>query len=156
MTPRVPGAMERSRKAVIAAVLVAGVAAFGYTQYASASQIQVSIARSDLVAEEAGLSTYEITLEFDNPSLLALAAGQTTFDILSGGEAVGSGQLEPFTLPPLGKARADGTFETSGDGGSRDVSISGATEYDMLFASVSVPFVHHPTEEQAREFIHRG
>lgn len=148
--------MERSRKAVLAAVIVAGVAVFGYTQYASASQIQVGVASSDLLGEDGETYTYDIVLRFENPSLLVLAAGQTEFDIFADGQAVGSGHLEPFTLPPLGSAHASGTYETSGSDESADVRISGTTKYDLLFASVDVPFVHHPTKEQAREFIHQG
>ncbi|MDA7940443.1 MAG: hypothetical protein MPI95_07095 [Nitrosopumilus sp.] len=138
--------MERRGKVLVAVLVAASVAVFGYTQYASASQIRVGVAESE---------DGRITLEFENPSLLPLAAGSTEFMVISGGEAVGSGRLDPFMLPPLGGARADGTYEQSGEA-SGDVVITGTTEYDVLFASLRIPFVHHATEEQASEFIRGG
>ncbi|RNJ77950.1 MAG: hypothetical protein EB829_05835 [Nitrosopumilus sp. H8] len=149
--------MERSRKVGLVALFVAGMVAFGYTQYASATQIQVNIAQSELLDEYGERSRYDIVLEFENPSLLLLTAGQTKFEIIADGRTVGNGHLEPFTLPPLGSVHASGTFETDSDSGeSRNVKISGTTEYDILFATIKVPFVHQPTEEQAREFIHQN
>ncbi|RNJ74626.1 MAG: hypothetical protein D9C04_04750 [Nitrosopumilus sp. B06] len=149
--------MERSRKVGLIVLFVAGMAVFGYTQYASASQIQVNIAQSELLGEDGDRSRYDVILEFENPSLLLLTAGQTKFEIMADGQKIGSGQLEPFTLPPLGSAHATGTFETDSDTDkSQNIKISGTTEYDILVATIKIPFVHQPTEEQAREFIHQG
>ena len=33
--------------------------------------------------------------------------------------------------------------------------ITGTTKYDVFFTSIDIPFVYHPTEEQAIEFIHQ-
>ena len=131
---------------------------FGYSQYASASQIGVSITQSELLNENEKGSNYNIELQFENPSLLILTAGDTEFFIITNNEMVGTGQLEPFTLQPLGSSNVKGTFHTDSnvDGESQSVKISGVTKYDVFFTSIDVPFVYYPTEEQAREFIHQN
>jgi len=90
--------------------------------------------------------------------LLILTAGDTEFFIIANNEMVGTGQLEPFTLQPLGSSYVKGTFHTDSniDGESQSVKISGVTKYDVFFTSIDVPFVYYPTEEQAREFIHQN
>ena len=152
--------MEPSRKAGIIALVAIGVAIFGYAQYASASHISVNMAHNELLSTDGGGSDYYIELEFENPSLLVLTAGQTEFVIESDGRAVGQGVLEPFTLTPLDETIVSGTYHTpSGDGGSGDaatIRISGSTEYDVLFASIGIPFEYYPTDEQARDFIHQS
>ncbi len=150
--------MERSRKVVVF-LLVLGLAGFGYSQYASASQIGVEITRSELVGEDGAQSDYNIQLQLENPSLLYLSAGQTEFAITADGENIGHGRLVPFTLPPLSSSHAEGTFETfrqlEDSADTPTVKISGVTQYDLAVTTVDVPFVFYPSEEQAREFIHR-
>ena len=75
-----------------------------------------------------------------------------------GDATVGKGKLEPFTLQPLGSTYVSGTFRSEGAAGdvTQPVKIAGVTKYDMLLASIEVPFVYHPTAEQAMEFIHQG
>ena len=70
--------MEKSRKAIII-MFVLGMSAFGYSQYAAASQIGVEITESDLVEKTDLGSSYNVELKFDNPSLLILTAGETDF-----------------------------------------------------------------------------
>jgi len=151
--------MERSRKALVV-LLVLGIAGFGYSQYASASQIGVEITGSELIGESGSQSNYSIQLQFENPSLLYLSAGETEFAITADGENVGYGKLLPFTLPAMSSSSAEGTFETlkrfERSEGTPAVKISGVTQYDLVVTSVDVPFVFHPTEEQAREFIHQN
>ena len=103
-------------------------------------------------------SNYNIELQFENPSLLILTAGETEFFIITNNEMVGKGQLESFTLQPLDSSFVKGTFHTDSnvDEGSQSVKISGVTKYDVFFTSIEVPFVYYPTEEQAREFIHQN
>ena len=149
--------MEKSRKTVII-VFVIGMGIFGYSQYASASQIGVVITESDLIEKTDLVSAYNIELEFENPSLLILTAGETDFFVIANGETVGEGKLEPFSLPPLGHSSVSGTFQTESNVESDEtpiVKISGVTKYDVLFSTIDVPFVYYPTEEQAREFIHQ-
>jgi len=134
------------------------VSIFGYSQYASASQIEVSITHSELLNENEKGSNYNIELQFDNPSLLILTAGETEFFIIADNKMVGEGQLEPFTLQPLDSSYVKGTFHTDSnvDDESQSIKISGVTKYDIFFTSIDVPFVYYPTEEQAREFIHQN
>jgi hypothetical protein len=134
------------------------VSIFGYSQYASASEIGVSITQSELLNENEKGSNYNIELQFENPSLLILTAGNTEFFIIANNEMVGAGQLDPFTLQPLGNSYVKGTFHTDSnvDEESQSVKISGVIKYDVFFTSIDVPFVYYPTEEQAREFIHQN
>ncbi len=150
--------MKSSKKAGVFVLLMLGMSIFGYSQYASASQIGVSITHSELLNENEKGSNYNIELQFENPSLLILTAGNTEFFIIVNNEMVGAGQLEPFTLQPLGSSFVKGTFHTDSnvDGESQSVKISGVTKYDVFFTSIDVPFVYYPTEEQAREFIHQN
>lgn len=149
--------MNNSRKAIII-VFVIGTSIFGYSQYASASQIGVVITESDLIEKTDQGSSYNVELEFENPSLLILTAGETDFFVIADGKTIGEGKLEPFTLPALGSSSVSGTFQTEPNTESNEVpivKISGITKYDVLFLTIDVPFVFYPTEEQAREFIHQ-
>jgi len=150
--------MKSSKKVGLIVLFVLGMSIFGYSQYASASQIEVSISQSELLNEDEKGSNYNIELQFENPSLLILTAGDTEFFIIANNEMVGAGQLEPFTLQPLGSSYVKGTFHTNSnvDGESQSIKISGVTKYDVFFTSIDVPFVYYPTEEQAREFIHQN
>ena len=150
--------MKSSKKGGLIILLVLGVSIFGYSQYASASQIEVSITHSELLNENEKGSNYNIELQFDNPSLLILTAGETEFFIIADNKMVGEGQLEPFTLQPLDSSYVKGTFHTNSnvDDESQSIKISGVTKYDIFFTSIDVPFVYYPTEEQAREFIHQN
>jgi len=150
--------MKSSKKWGLIVLFVLGMSIFGYSQYASASQIGVSISQSELLNETEKGSNYNIELQFENPSLLILTAGDTEFFIIADNEMVGKGQLEPFTLQPLGSSYVKGTFHTEPnvDEESQSVKISGVTKYDILFTSIDVPFVYYPTEEQARQFIHQN
>jgi hypothetical protein len=129
---------------------------FGYSQYASASQIAISITQSELLSESEKGSEYNIELQFENPSLLILTSGTTEFFVIADEQMVGKGQLEPFTLQPLDSTFVKGTFHTDADENKvQSVKITGVTKYDAFFTSIEIPFVYYPTEEQAREFIHQ-
>ena len=150
--------MKNSRKVLII-VLIIGIVVFGYSQYEMASQIKVVIIESDLIEENDQISSYNVKLEFENPSLLILTAGETDFFVIADDKTVGEGKLEPFTLPALSNKSVRGTFQTDSNLESENlpiVKISGTTKYDVLFSTIDVPFVYYPTEEQAREFIHQN
>ena len=149
--------MNNSKKWMIIA-LVIGIGIFGYSQYASASQIGVMITESDLIEKTDQGSSYNVKVEFENPSLLMLTTGETDFFVMADGKTVGGGTLEPFTLPALGSISTNGTLQTESSQNSDEtpvVKISGITKYDVLFTTIDIPFVFYPTEEQAREFIHQ-
>jgi len=148
--------MKSSKKGGLIVLFVLGMSIFGYSQYASASQIGVSITQSELLNEDDKGANYNIELEFDNPSLLLLTAGQTEFFLISNDEIIGKGELESFILQPLDNSNVKGTFHTnSNNNESSSVKISGIIKYEIFFTSIDVPFVYYPTEEQAREFIHQ-
>ena len=96
-------------------LFVLGMSIFGYSQYASASQIEVSITQSELLNENEKGSNYNVELKFENPSLLILTAGETEFFVIANDEMVGKGQLEPFTLQPLDSSFVKGTFYTDSE-----------------------------------------
>ena len=148
--------MKSSKKGGLIILFILGMSIFGYSQYASASQIEVSITQSELLNENEKGSNYNVELQFENPSLLILTAGKTEFFVIANDEMVGKGQLEPFTLQPLDSSFVKGTFHTDSgiDGESQSVKINGVTKYNAFFTSIDVPFVYYPTDEQAREFIH--
>lgn len=148
--------MKSSKKGGLIIIFVLGMSIFGYSQYASASQIEVSITESELLNENERGSNYNVELQFHNPSLLILTAGETEFFVISNDEIIGKGQLESFTLQPLDSSYVKGTFHTDSDNEeSQSVKISGVTKYDLYFTSIDVPFVYYPTEDEAREFIHQ-
>ena len=133
-----------------------GMSIFGYSQYASASQIEISMTQSELLIEDEKGAKYNIELEFVNPSLLLLTAGETEFFVIINDEMVGKGQLESFTLQPLESSNVKGTFHTdSNNDESKSVKITGIMKYNIILTTIDVPFVFYPTDEQAREFIHQ-
>lgn len=150
--------MNSSKKAGIVVLFVLGMSIFGYSQYASASQIGVSINQSELLHEDNNGQNYNVELLFENPSLLILTAGETEFFVISNDEIIGKGNLESFTLQPLSSSYVKGTFHTdvNSNDNSHSIKISGVIKYDLLMTSIDVPFVYYPTEEQAREFIHQN
>jgi hypothetical protein len=150
--------MKSSKKAGMMVLFLLGMSIFGYSQYASASQIGVSISQSELLDKSENGSNYNVELRFENPSLLIMTAGETEFFVLDNDETIGKGQLESFTLYPLASTFVKGTFHTDSNTNeeSQSVKITGVTKYDIVVASIDVPFVYYPTQEQAREFIHQN
>ncbi len=149
--------MKSAKKAIIIFIIIAGL--FGYSQYASASQIGVVVTDSTLLSEDDKGSMHNLQLEFDNPSLLTLTAGETKFVVYVNDERIGDGTLESFVLPALSQSLVYGTYQTDSKFQAESdgvVKISGVTTYDVLFTSIDVPFVFYPSEEQAREFIHQN
>ena len=148
--------MNSSKRGGLVILFILGMSIFGYSQYASASQIAISITQSELLGESEKGSEYNIELQFENPSLLILTSGTTEFFVIADEQMVGKGQLEPFTLQPLDSTFVKGTFHTDADENKvQSVKITGVTKYDAFFTSIEIPFVYYPTEEQAREFIHQ-
>ena len=126
----------------------------GYSQYESVSKISVSISENAIINENKNNSNYKIELEFRNPSLLTLPAGETEFFVFYDDEMVGKGNLESFTLYPISSIYVEGTFTTDTNSDeSKSVKISGITKYDLLVTTIEVPFDYYPTDEQTRKFI---
>ena len=85
---------------------------------------------------------------------MTLPAGETEFSVFYDDEMVGKGILKSFTLYPISSSYVDGTFTTDQNSNeSKSVKISGIIKYNLLIASIQVPFVYYPTEEQTRKFI---
>ena len=130
------------------------VSILGYSQYESVSKISISISENAIMNENKNNSNYKIELEFRNPSLLTLPAGETEFFVFYDDEIVGEGHLESFTLYPISTSFVKGTFATNSNSDeSKSIKISGITKYDLLVTSINVPFDYYPNEEQTRKFI---
>ena len=140
----------KKKSTIILFLLLAGILV--YSQYQSASAISVSISENAIINEDN--SNYKIELEFTNPSLLTLPAGETEFFVFFDDEVVGEGNLESFTLYPISNTYVVGTFTTdSNSDESKSVKISGITKYDLWVTTINVPFDYYPTKEQTRKFI---
>jgi len=140
----------KKKSTIILFLLLAGILV--YSQYQSASEISVSISENAIINEDN--SNYKIELEFTNPSLLTLPAGETEFFVFYDDEVVGEGNLESFTLYPISSTYVAGTFTTdSNSDESKSVKISGITKYDLWVTTINVPFDYYPTKEQTRKFI---
>ena len=145
-------------KKVAIILIVIGIIAFGYSQYASASQMKVSIVDSVLFNENQEGLDYDVELQFENPTLLLLTAGKTEFFIFSEDDVIGEGQLEPFVLNPLDSSNVQGTFHRNLDTDDKknEIKITGVTKYDVFVVSIDIPFVFYPTDDQTRKFIRQG
>ena len=129
----------------------------GYLQYQSVSEISVNISENTMINEGKGNLNYKIELEFENPSLLILPAGETEFFIFYDNEIIGKGNLESFTLYPISNSHVKGTFTTDQKSDeSKSVKISAITKYDLFGISIEIPFDYYPTDEQTRKFIQQN
>ena len=142
----------RKKSAVILFFLIVGI--IGYSQIQLASEISINLSENEIINNNKIETNYKIELEFKNPSLLTLPAGETEFFVSYDDQIVGKGNLESFTLNPLSSSFVEGTFTTeTSSNESKSVKISGITKYDLLITSIDIPFEYYPSEEQTRKFI---
>ncbi|HEX5457021.1 MAG TPA: hypothetical protein VFX64_01400 [Candidatus Nitrosotalea sp.] len=155
--------MERRSKVIIIAVcIVAAVGIFTYSQYMSATHLSISILESKIIQRNDNNSLYNMTLQFQNPSLLPINVGQTDFVISVNGENLGTGTLQALVIPPIGKIASQAPFTADNtilhkydkSDSVPNVKLSGTSKYGISIISVNVPFTYYPTEQEAREFIH--
>ena len=155
--------MKRKSKAVIIIITVIAILiVYGYLQYASVTQLHVSIQNSEIVEKTNEGTLYRINLEFENPSFMILNVEKTDFVISIEEENLGAGILEPTIIPARGKSivetpfLADNTvldkYEQSENPPS--LRLDGTTSYSLFFTTIKIPFTYYPTQEEAREFIH--
>ena len=150
--------MRTSKKAFLV-LLFLGVGIFSYSQYIAASNIGVNVTQNEFLEKKDNVSVYNVQLEFENPSLLVLNAGETDFEITVEDKKIADGVLEPFVLSSMSKATVNGVYlkeDQNMKEQSSDVKISGITKYDVFFTSLEIPFIYFPTNDQAREFIHQN
>ena len=142
----------KKKSAVILFFLLVGI--IGYSQIQLASEISINLSENKIINEKEMETNYKIELEFKNPSLLTLPAGETEFFVSYDNQIIGKGNLESFTLNPLSSSFVQGTFTTETSSNEfQSVKISGISKYDLLVASIDVPFDYYPSEEQTRKFI---
>ena len=142
----------KRKSAVILFFLLVGIIL--YTQIQLVSDISINLSENEIINENKMETNYKIELEFKNPSLLTLPAGETEFFVSYDNQIVGKGNLESFTLNPLSSSFVQGTFTTeTSSNESKSVKISGITKYDLFITSIDIPFDYYPSEEQTRKFI---
>ncbi len=154
--------MKRGKKIAIVCIIIAAVAIFGYSQFVSATHLHVSILESKVIQKTSNGTLYDMTLQFSNPSLLILNLGQTDFVVTIDGQKLGMGTLQPSVIPSMGNTvsktpfLADNALIAKYDKSDNipNVKLTGTTKYDLLVASVNIPFTYYPTQQEAREFIH--
>ena len=151
----------RASKKIGIIVLFFGLGVFGYSQYIAASNIGVTVTENEFLEKKDAISVYNVQLEFDNPSLLVLNAGETDFTITVEDTKIADGVLEPFVLSSMSKATVNGVYLKEdptkvNENQSPNVKISGITKYDVFFTSLEIPFIYFPSDDQAREFIHQN
>ena len=153
--------MERNSKIALVCI-IAAVAVFGVVQYISLSHLHVSIVQSKVMERTNQGTLYNLQLQFNNPSLLILNVGKTDFLVSANGENLGTGVLQPSTIPALGKTisqtpcLADNAVldKYNDSDNTPSLNLTGTSKYDLIFTSVNVPFTYYPTQQEAREFIH--
>lgn len=155
--------MERRSKVIIIVVcIVATMGIFGYSEYLSATNLNISILGSKIIQRNGNNLLYIMTLQFKNPSLLPINVGQTEFGISLNNESFGTGTLQPLVVPPMGKITTQAPFMADnvilGKYDKSDnvpsVKLTGTSKYGISIISVDVPFTYYPKEQEAREFIH--
>ena len=153
--------MERRSKIIIIVCVIVAIGIFGYSQYLSATNLSISILESKIIQRGENNSLYNMTLQFQNPSLLPINIGQTDFVISINNENLGTGTLQPLVIPPMAKISsqtpftADNTILGKYDKSNTvpSVKLTGTSKYGISIISVNVPFTYYPTEQEAREFI---
>jgi len=153
--------MEKRNKIIIISVIVAAVGIFGYIQYLSVSDLHVSIIQSKVVDRNDTGTLYSLQLQFNNPSLLFLNVGKTNFVVSANGENLGSGVLQPSMIPAMGKTVAQTPFladttvlnKYNNANSVPNLKLTGTSQYNVLFTTVSIPFTYYPTQDEARAFI---
>ena len=151
----------RASKKFVLVILFLGIGVFGYSQYIAASNIGVVVTENDFLEKKDTISVYNVQLEFENPSLLVLNAGETDFTITVEDTKIADGVLEPFILSSMSKATVNGIYlkeeqKEVEEIQSPTVKISGVTKYDVFFTSLEIPFIYFPSDDQARGFIHQN
>jgi len=153
--------MKRNSKIALVCI-IAAVAVFGVVQYISLSHLHVSIVQSKVMERTNQGTLYSLQLQFNNPSLLILNVGKTDFLVSANGENLGTGVLQPSTIPALGKTISQTPFladnavldKYNTSDNTPSLKLTGTSKYDLMFTSVNVPFTYYPTQQEAREFIH--
>lgn len=153
--------MEKRTKIIVISVIVAAVGIFGYVQYLSVSNIHVSIVQSKVVQKTDQGTLYNLKLQFTNPSLLILNVGRTNFIVSANGEDLGTGVLQPSVIPAMGKTVSQTPFladnsvlnKYNKDNNVPSLKLTGTSQYNIFFTTVSIPFTYYPTQDEAREFI---
>jgi LEA14-like dessication related protein len=154
--------MERRSKIIVTVCIIAAIGIFAYSQYMSATHLSIAILGSKVIQRNDNNSIYNMTLQFQNPSLLPITVGKTDFVISINDENLGSGTLQPIVIPPMGKIASQTQFNAYNsilhkydkNENVPNTKLTGTSKYEIIIISVNVPFIYYPTESEAREFIH--
>ncbi|MGI0026589.1 MAG: hypothetical protein ACREAD_01950 [Nitrosopumilaceae archaeon] len=154
--------MQKNSKIIMIIAIIGVGGVFGYIQYVSVTHLHVSIVDSKIVERTNEGTLYNMQLEFKNPSLMILNVGKTNFVISVEGKDLGSGTLEPSTIPALGNTIQRAPFladnaildKYNKNDNVPSVKLVGTTKYDFFITSINIPFTYYPTQDEASAFIH--
>ena len=154
--------MERRSKVIITICIITALGIFSYSQYISATHLSIAILSSKVIQRNDNDSAYNMTLQFQNPSLFPITVGKTDFVISINDENLGTGILQPIVIPPMAKIASPTEFNAYNtilhkydkEESVPNIKLIGTSKYEIIFISVNVPFTYYPTESEAREFIH--
>jgi len=154
--------MERRSKVIMTVCIIVVIGIFAYSQYVSATHLSTSILESKIIQRNNNNSIYNMTLQFQNPSLLPITIGKTDFIISINDENLGTGTLQPIIIPPMEKITSQTQFNAYNtilhkydkNESVPKIKLTGTSKYEIMIISVNVPFIYYPTEPEAREFIH--
>lgn len=155
--------IETSMRIKFIAIIIIGImGAFIFSQYITATQLNVSMKNTEIVERTDAGTLYQIELEFENPSFMILNVGKTDFLISAEDENLGAGILDPTMIPAMGKTMIETPFLADNaildkyekSDATPSLKLAGISRYNLLFTSLNIPFTYYPTQEEAREFIH--
>ena len=151
------------RRILIIAMVVASIAIVTFLQVEAARNLNVEMHDSKIVERNGSKTTYDLTLRLENPSILLLSIGDTSYSITVNGEKVGDGKIDVFMLGPFESKTINSKFvaDTSlvekykNSAEQNHSRLSGASAYRLYLLTLDVPFDHEPTPEQIRQFFNQ-
>jgi LEA14-like dessication related protein len=154
--------MRRVPKIAIIVCIIVSIGVFGYMEYLSAIHLSISILESKIVQKNDKNTSYNMKIQFKNPSLLPINVGKTDFVISINDENLGSGRLQPLVIAPIGKTVSLAPFladniilhKYNQTDNIPKIKLIGISKYEIMTLSLDVPFTYYPTQTEAREFIH--
>jgi len=151
------------RRSIIIITVIAGMALLGFLQVEAARNLTVVLYDSKIIERNDVTTTYDVTLRFQNPSILVLTTGDTKYGITINGERIGEGKITTFTLGPLESKTVNSEFTADTklvekykhSVEQNNSKLNGASTYRLYLFSVEVPFEHEPKPEQIKQFFNQ-
>ncbi len=151
------------RRSIIIITVIAGIALLGFLQVEAARNLTVVLYDSKITERNDVTTTYDVTLRFQNPSILVLNTGDTKYSITINGEKIGDGKITTFTLGPVESKNVNSKFiadtklveKYKHSVEQNNSKLSGTSTYRLYLFAVDVPFEHEPNREQIKQFFNQ-